>query len=449
MPTTQNPSAWPTRAPTTKRPTADPTTNRPTARPSSAPTTRRPTADPTTQKCPPQYAPSHGTLLLTNLLEHGSIAEFTCDYGYQMTGAYMILCAKGAWSDPAPTCVDKWFDLDPTCTGVERGDTSSGDLVASDSCITDGVGNYGDNEHCKIDVLRTGVLVTRGYFGTECDEQNSDDSYDQLTINGVGYSCHYAPKYVLVNPGDIVTWATSLNRHHVGWTLCHETVQLPTMAPTEKRIDNRVQLNFDWDFKNAESTAIVDSVSGIVATVTNADGWGRTAAGVDLDGVNDHLVLAFGSTQLGGPMTIEVVGKWNAFNSYSPLFDCGNGQGTDNIDIFNVGNSGLLGWRVYQANTQYYIGSGSSSDLALSVWYHIVTTVSGTTMVSYINGAKKAEKTNAVEPALMARSMCYVGKPNWRGEGHLNGAVASLKIYSGAMTQAEVTNAYSAYLGTP
>ena len=92
-----------------------------------------------------------------------------------------------------------------------------------------------------------------------------------------------------------------------------------------------------WDFKNAASNTIVDSVAGIVATLTNADGNGRTATGIALDGADDHLVLAFGSTQLGGPMTIEVVGKWIAFNKYSPIFDCGTAtQGTDNIDIFNV-----------------------------------------------------------------------------------------------------------------
>ena len=53
----------------------------------------------------------------------------------------------------------------------------------------------------------------------------------------------------------------------------------------------------------------------------------RTATGIALDGTNDHLVLDFSSTMLVGPMTIEVVGKWIAFNKYSPLFDCGNAGG--------------------------------------------------------------------------------------------------------------------------
>ena len=94
-----------------------------------------------------------------------------------------------------------------------------------------------------------------------------------------------------------------------------------------------------WDFKNAATNTIVDSVGGIVATLTNADGMGRKATGIALDGANDHLVLAFGSTQLGGPMTIEIVGKWNFFNKFSPLFDCGIAHDNSNIDIFNVGTT--------------------------------------------------------------------------------------------------------------
>ena len=115
-----------------------------------------------------------------------------------------------------------------------------------------------------------------------------------------------------------------------------------TQAEVTAAYKAAVILNFDWDFKNAATNTIVDSVGGIVATLTNADGTGRTATGIALDGTNDHLVLDFSSTQLGGPMTIEVVGKWVAFNSYSPLFDCGNAGGDNsNIDIFNVGTTAV------------------------------------------------------------------------------------------------------------
>ena len=51
-----------------------------------------------------------------------------------------------------------------------------------------------------------------------------------------------------------------------------------------------------------------------------------------------------------------------------------------------------LGWRVYQGTTQKFIGAPTpAGDLVSGVWYHIVTTVSGTTMRSYINGVLQGD----------------------------------------------------------
>ena len=44
----------------------------------------------------------------------------------------------------------------------------------------------------------------------------------------------------------------------------------------------------------------------------------------------------------------------------------------------------------------------------------------------------------------MTRSSCYISKSNFPGEGFIEGTIAYLKLYTGAMTQAEVTAAYEA-----
>jgi hypothetical protein len=198
-------------------------------------------------------------------------------------------------------------------------------------------------------------------------------------------------------------------------------------------------LEFHWDFTNAANDTIVDSIGGIVATLTNVEASDRTATGIVLDGVDDHLVLNLSTVTLGGPMTVEGVIVWNAFNHEARLFDCGNGQASDNIIVATVLDRGQLNWRVYQGSAAKDISSGSVVDLTLGVRYHIVTTVMGTTMRSYINGVKMGEKTDGWEPTAMTRSTCYVGKSNWATDGYLNGTVSSLKLYSGAMTQADVS----------
>ena len=207
-----------TTAPTDKPANGDDPT--PVAQPTAAPVTTKP-VNPADALCHAQSAPLDGfPPILTQNLRHGSIASFKCQTGYKLKGFKEILCAGGKWSDDAPTCQPYYFNIDGS--GVELGDSSTGALVPNIRCVTDGVGAYGNNEHALVTILHPGKIVTKGYFGTECDVKDHTQSYDVLRINGVEYSCHHAPEHLSVAAGDLMTWSTSLNRNHVGWTLCHE-----------------------------------------------------------------------------------------------------------------------------------------------------------------------------------------------------------------------------------
>ena len=65
-------------------------------------------------------------------------------------------------------------------------------------------------------------------------------------------------------------------------------------------------------------------------------------------------------------------------------------------------------------------------------------------MRTYINGLKRGENVNGWEPSSVLRAFGYIGKGLWSGSSPLSGEVSSLKIYSGAMSQAQVTAAYKA-----
>jgi hypothetical protein len=201
---------------------------------------------------------------------------------------------------------------------------------------------------------------------------------------------------------------------------------------------------FFWDFRSAASDTIIDSVGGVVATLTNGDANDRTATGITLNGVDGHIVLDLDAVVFGGAMTVEVIVTWNAFNSWSRAFDWGNGESSDNIFVSNTGQDGQLLWNVHHGSTEQRIGTGNATDLTPGVRHHIVTTVVNTTMRSYIDGVLKGTKTDGWEPIAMTRSNCYIGKSNWAADSYLSGEVSSLKLYSGAMTQADVTAAYAA-----
>ena len=154
-------------------------------------------------------------------------------------------------------------------------------------------------------------------------------------------------------------------------------------------------------------------------------------------------------------MTVEIVVTWTgAFNSWSRLFDCGNGggvnnQGSDNIKMNTGGahvSSSNLDWIVVQGATS--VACACSSAVTLGLRYHVLTTIGGSFMRTYLNGVMKSESVAGWEPATMARSRCYIGKSLNANDAYFSGEIAYLKIYSGAMSQAEVTVAFQASVVT-
>jgi hypothetical protein len=162
-------------------------------------------------------------------------------------------------------------------------------------------------------------------------------------------------------------------------------------------------LSYFWDFTGtAGGNTITDSVSGIAATLDG--GATRTSTGVVLSGSSlalQHIALA--QITLGGAMTIIGVIKWNAFNHNSRLFGCG-GWGTDGIIFKNDGVTGRLEWGGWNGKS---MASGSTSDLVIGQWQHIVGTALGTTMNLYINGQAAITKTDSVQPVSKAYS-CFL-----------------------------------------
>jgi hypothetical protein len=202
---------------------------------------------------------------------------------------------------------------------------------------------------------------------------------------------------------------------------------------------------FFWDFRaaTAGSTTITDSIGSITAQLMNGESSDRTATGILLDGVDEHLDLDLDAFALGGPMTIETVAKFNAFNAGSRLFVCANGNAEpDNIILQTSGETGQLRWSLYHANVAHNVASPSADALVRGVRYHIVATVSNSTMAIYVDGVLLNENIDGYEPAVKTRSRCYIGKSVFSGNGFFSGEVSSLKLYSGAMTQVQVTAAY-------
>jgi hypothetical protein len=195
-------------------------------------------------------------------------------------------------------------------------------------------------------------------------------------------------------------------------------------------------LECDWDFRGATSSSIVDSIRGIGATHADGDSSERTATGIVLyDASSIDLNLA-GLGMYGGAVTIEMTAKFAAFNENSRLIECLTNDNTDKFSVFNDGTTGRIAWTVQQGSGAARKAlSNAPSALVLNAWSHIVATVTGDHMTTYLNGVKKGEQINGWTPNPVARAACTVGTK-------FSGEVAALRLHSGAMSQLQVTAAY-------
>ena len=86
-------------------------------------------------------------------------------------------------------------------------------IVDGGRCVTDGVGNYGDNEDCEVEALQTLIMTTEQY--------DIEDDYDFITVKGIQYELSGSgPNNVPMQAGDTWTWESDDSERRDGFTIC-------------------------------------------------------------------------------------------------------------------------------------------------------------------------------------------------------------------------------------
>ena len=90
--------------------------------------------------------------------------------------------------------------------------------------MTDGAGNYGSGESCRVIAQRQFYVYTMQY--------EVERSYDYLTVNGVQYK-YSAPNGVEIKQGASLGWRSDGSRTDKGWKVCAED-NMSTPPPAKK-----------------------------------------------------------------------------------------------------------------------------------------------------------------------------------------------------------------------
>ena len=93
--------------------------------------------------------------------------------------------------------------------------SQSCEIVDGGRCVTDGYGDYGDNENCEVQAVQTLIMTTEQY--------DVEETHDFVTVKGKEYKrtgSTQGPDHVYIEPGDTWTWKSDSCYRRSGFKIC-------------------------------------------------------------------------------------------------------------------------------------------------------------------------------------------------------------------------------------
>ena len=198
-----------------------------------------------------------------------------------------------------------------------------------------------------------------------------------------------------------------------------------------------------WNFDETDGTIAYDSAGGNNGTLINGPVWtsGKINGALAFDGFNDYVKIYNKSFNLTSQVTVSawvntssrrahqaIVGQWNYINKRSILLDA---RGDDSQKFcFCLSDGG--------ANKTIV---SSFERFPPDTWYYVVGTYDGSMMKLYINGRldSSIERTG---PISVNKTEWDIGAFNYGRDGHFNGLIDDVRIYSIALTEDQIRAAF-------
>ena len=179
-------------------------------------------------------------------------------------------------------------------------------------------------------------------------------------------------------------------------------------------------------------------VGGMDATLMGTATCEKGLAGLVCDG-SDGSYADLNDVALGGAMSIEVWVRLDTLDS-SSIFDFNSGPDTHEIALH--GSVSSMNVDVETADDSVGFGFGIQPPVTPGTWTHLVFTTEGT----YKDGRPVTMLTTTVPP-LLTRKNHYLCKSRTTNKqvagGNLEGAIASLRIWSRARSREEIEAMYT------
>lgn len=130
-------------------------------------------------------------------------------------------------------------------------------------------------------------------------------------------------------------------------------------------------------------------------------------------------------------------------DTWSRVFDLGTG--TTKYMFLTVNAGSYPRYAITASGYSTEIKVNGTAAFTTGAWHHVAITQSGNTATLYIDGAAAATNTGAtLNPSgLGATTQNYIGKSQFSSDPYLNGSVDDFRIYSRALSSAEISAIYA------
>jgi alpha-mannosidase len=197
-----------------------------------------------------------------------------------------------------------------------------------------------------------------------------------------------------------------------------------------------------YPFSEGGGTVTVDaSGSGGSGTLANGAAWtasGKFGNAITFDGVDDYVVVSNGAgLDLGNTGTIEAWVKVNAVNRWNSVIAKG-GSNNNWAHNYALEISNANRFVCILGNGTAELSAVSTTSAAAGQFYHVACVWNGTALQIYVNGSAQASASQRFVPAAVSAPL-YIGQFGGNAD-RLSGVIDEVRIYSRALTPAEIAN---------
>jgi hypothetical protein len=162
---------------------------------------------------------------------------------------------------------------------------------------------------------------------------------------------------------------------------------------------------------------------------------------MEFDGADDYVQLPEGFANFRSGLTSTLWVKPYSASTWARFFDFGNGAGVNNVFLTRNGTTSNL---TFNTSNGLVTANGA---LALNEWqFFAVTMTEAGNVVMYKNGLQIQTGSLGV-PAVVTRTLNYIGESNWEADALYRGLMDDLRIYNYALDADTLATMYSDMAG--